>query len=274
MQTKNIEDYSDEQIKEIVDKVVIELYDRRHRFWNYAKKNIPKHHWDDLYATIVEALYKNSKATAKAYLKNQHTFLATRVLLNQWASTTSPYYKNFRLKDNNETAVLNATDEIDDRVEKEEMEIKSHLVHEALQHLPLSFYEDQLIRMYYIERTHVSKIAKLHNISTNTVYANIVKVTDKLKQGIMHYLTTNRWDSEYQEIHYDNVVIPREKHNRTIIWMTADNEIRAEFKNIHEAAQHTGKKIGYLYTKLAPKAPKQTFKDGSYLVYGKRKGEL
>lgn len=263
---------ADQKIK--IDGVVIEMHDRRHKYWNYYKKNIPHRHWDDLWCEVILALYKNPDATCKAIDNKQHVFLATRITLNLWASTTSPYYKKFRLKDNDEIAVNNAANESsEDLKDKQEMEIKNQLIYEALQNLPLSFYEDQLIRMYYIDRVHVTKIAAMHGISTNTVYANIVKVTDKLKQGIHHYLITSTWDdAEYHDIEYPSVNKPRTNNNRKIIWREADGSIRKEFNNIHEAAKATGKTAAYLYAILSPKQLlRQRFKDQSTVEWGDKK---
>lgn len=258
--------------KQKIDEIVIELYDKRHKYYNYYKKNVPKHYWDDLFTAVVEALYKNPEATCKAIDKKQHVFLATRITINQWASTTSPFYKQFRYKDNDEAAVLNATDEFEDGMEKQEMEIKYQLVHEALRNLPLSFYEDQLIRLYYVERTHVKRIAKMHGISANTVYANIVKVTDKMKQGIAHYLRTGDWDSEYVEVDYKTK--EKRTNGRPITWYDAEGNVRAEFANINEAVQAIGKKRGYLYSKLTGNTESRYFKDKSWLEYGKKKNTL
>ena len=258
--------------KQKIDDIVVELYDKRHKYYNYYKKNVPRHYWDDLFTTVVEALYKNPEATCKAIDKKQHVFLATRITMNQWASTTSPFYKQFRYRDNDEAAVLNATEDFEDGLEKQEMEIKYQLVHEALRNLPLSFYEDQLIRMYYVERTHVKRIAKMHGISTNTVYANIVKATDKMKQGIAHYLHTGNWDSNYIEVNYD--IVQKRNNGKPIIWFTSEGSVRAEFVNINEAAVGIGKKKGYLYAKLAENDDTKYFKDGSWLEYGKKKNAL
>jgi hypothetical protein len=256
-----------EEQKKICDAIAIELYDRNHKFYNYWKKNIPKRYWDDLYAELVCALYKNPEATVKAYEKKQHVFLATRITLNMWASTTSPFYKKYRsfaVEEDTNNPISNASD--DDLAEKQELEIKQHLVYEATRHLPFTFYEDQLIKMYYIDKRAVGHIATTHGLSKNTVYANIIKVTHKIKEGIAWYLHHGNWECEFTEPPRIAEEKAMRKNHREIEWVEADGTIRMTFADINEAARVIGKKPVSLYARI--KAAR-LLKDGTLLRYKK-----
>ena len=155
----------------------------------------------------------------------------------------------------------------DDLQEKQELEIKQHLVYEATRNLPFTFYEDQLVQLYYIDKRPVGHIAMVHGLSKNTVYANIIKITNKIKEGIAWYLQNGNWECNFTEPPRLAEEKEMRRNTKSVDWFNPDGTLRQSFTHINDAAIAIGRKPVSVYSKIKTERP---LKDGSYFRYKKK----
>jgi DNA-binding CsgD family transcriptional regulator len=253
------EGMSENEIQTIWEKAIVEMTDRNHKIWNYAKKNTPRHLWDDLWQDIVIILAKNKAKLVAAYLNNQHAFFVTRIIINQAGSSTSPFYSRFRQaaqESPGEDNIVSAGDVAyhqENMERKEELELQWNLIQEALKHSNITFYEDRILRMYFEHHMIATEISRDLQISTATVYNTVHRIVEKLKSEIRFYLETGDWAKENDEV----ILACR----YPIAWIDADGDKRATFFTFNEVQRKTGLMPATVRTYLQTK---RKMKDGSW----------
>ena len=146
-------------------------------------KNITKNHelHEDLCHFSIEIMLKYDNTKMQDILNRNHAkYFFVSIVLNQWASSTSPFYKQFRKTMTNEFI---DNYEIMDEVYDEHYDMVIEMVEDMLQHE--TWYIKKLIElkkdMSYSQINELTKIPRSSLHSSVSKFKN--KVIKKLKDG-------------------------------------------------------------------------------------------
>jgi predicted transcriptional regulator len=147
---------------------------------------------DDLLHDTIVALYDSDKKKIEKLIdKNELVFWIAKIMVNQYHSKTSPFYKKYRkyYEDKNENFVLgcwndqyinNSPGRIHRIIEEDGVEKKKQLekdiekVNKKLKEI--HWFDSEVFRIYYQMNFSLNKMEKETGINRNTLYKSIVKV--------------------------------------------------------------------------------------------------
>ena len=147
--------------------------------------NIAKKKSEDLLSFVIEELYKcDQKRINEIIEKKQMTFYIARVMVNQFYSKTSRYYKKYKQYYEYHTAVINESISKyipDDQDEKVIMEQRLEWVEKELKQL--HWFDSEIFKLYYKNSHSLNSLSRATKINRNTIYHSINKVKKHLKNG-------------------------------------------------------------------------------------------
>ena len=139
--------------------------------------------YEELLHFVIEELYKCDQIRLREIIeKNQMTFYAVRVMMNQYHSKTSRYYykykKYYEYHTTQTIESLSADKSKSTKKKKEEIEVKLEWIEEKLN--DLYWFDAEVFKLYYRENFSLSEMAKATKINKNTLYKAIRNVKNYL----------------------------------------------------------------------------------------------
>ena len=139
--------------------------------------------YEELLHFVIEELYKCDQIRLKEIIeKNQMTFYAVRVMINQCHSNTSRYYykykKYYEYHTTQTIECISADKSKSTKKQKEEIEVKLEWIDEKLK--DLYWFDAEIFRVYYREGFSLNQMAKETKISRATLYKAINNVKNYL----------------------------------------------------------------------------------------------
>lgn len=143
--------------------------------------------YEELLHFVIEELYKCDQIRLKEIIeKNQMTFYAVRVMINQCHSNTSRYYykykKFYEYHTTQTIECISADKSKSTKKQKEEVEVKLEWIDEKLK--DLYWFDAEVFKLYYKESFSLSEMAKATKINKNTLYKAIRNVKNYLKNEL------------------------------------------------------------------------------------------
>jgi len=164
----------------MLDQYLINNYDKlKDMAFNVTNGNQDK---DDLLSFVIEELYKCDQSRLNEIIKKkQMTFYIARIMVNQYFSKTSRYYKKYKKYythyvtqiNDNITRGFFETDE--DRIKEERLV----WIEEKLQNF--NWFDAEIFKLYFRENHSLNSLSKVTKINRNTIYHSIRKVKKYLK---------------------------------------------------------------------------------------------
>ena len=160
----------------MLDKYLIENYDK---LKDIALNIAGIKEYEELLHFVIEELYKCDQIRLKEIIeKNQMTFYAVRVMMNQFHSNTSRYYykykKYYEYHTTQTIESISADKFKSTKKQKEEVEVKLDWIEEKLK--DLYWFDVEVFKLYYRENFSLSEMAKATKINKNTLYKAIRNV--------------------------------------------------------------------------------------------------
>ena len=138
---------------------------------------------EDLLSFVIEELYKcDEKRINEIIEKNQMTFYIARIMVNQFHSKTSRYYKKYKQYYNYHVTEINdsITKSIPDNTkEQEEKENKIQWIESELKNL--HWFDAEIFKIYYKNSHSLNSLSRATKINRNTIYHSINRVKKHLK---------------------------------------------------------------------------------------------
>tara|TARA_B100000902_G_C27203249_1_gene860198 strand:+ start:288 stop:794 length:507 start_codon:yes stop_codon:yes gene_type:complete len=160
----------------MLDKYLIENYNK---LKDIALNIAGIKEYEELLHFVIEELYKCDQIRLKEIIeKNQMTFYAVRVMMNQFHSNTSRYYykykKYYEYHTTQTIESISADKFKSTKKQKEEVEVKLDWIEEKLK--DLYWFDAEVFKLYYRESFSLSEMAKATKINKNTLYKAIRNV--------------------------------------------------------------------------------------------------
>tara|TARA_R100001443_G_scaffold114684_1_gene131022 strand:- start:582 stop:1091 length:510 start_codon:yes stop_codon:yes gene_type:complete len=164
----------------MLDKYLIENYDK---LKDIALNIAGIKEYEELLHFVIEELYKCDQIRLREIIeKNQMTFYAIRVMMNQYHSKTSRYYykykKYYEYHATQTIESISADKSKSNKKKKEEIEVKLDWIEEKLK--DLYWFDAEVFKLYYRENFSLSEMAKATKINKNTLYKAIRNVKNYL----------------------------------------------------------------------------------------------
>jgi DNA-directed RNA polymerase specialized sigma24 family protein len=139
--------------------------------------------YEELLHFVIEELYKCDQIRLREIIeKNQMTFYAVRVMMNQFHSNTSRYYykykKYYEYHTTQTIECISADKSKSTKKQKEDVEVKLEWIEEKLK--DLYWFDAEVFKLYYRESFSLSEMAKATKINKNTLYKAIRNVKNYL----------------------------------------------------------------------------------------------
>ena len=143
--------------------------------------------YEELLHFVIEELYKCDQIRLREIIeKNQMTFYAVRVMINQCHSNTSRYYykykKYYEYHTTQTIECISADKSKSTKKQKEEIEVKLEWIDEKLK--DLYWFDSEVFKLYYRKNFSLSEMAKATKINKNTLYKAIRNVKNYLKNEL------------------------------------------------------------------------------------------
>ena len=164
----------------MLDEYLIKNYDR---LKDVALNIAGIKEYEELLHFVIEELYKCDQIRLREIIeKNQMTFYAIRVMMNQYHSKTSRYYykykKYYEYHATQTIESISADKSKSNKKKKEEIEVKLDWIEEKLK--DLYWFDAEVFKLYYRENFSLSEMAKATKINKNTLYKAIRNVKNYL----------------------------------------------------------------------------------------------
>jgi len=164
----------------MLDEYLIKNYDR---LKDVALNIAGIKEYEELLHFVIEELYKCDQIRLREIIeKNQMTFYAVRVMMNQYHSKTSRYYykykKYYEYHATQTIECISADKSKSNKKKKEEIEVKLDWIEEKLK--DLYWFDAEVFKLYYRENFSLSEMAKATKINKNTLYKAIRNVKNYL----------------------------------------------------------------------------------------------
>ena len=164
----------------MLDEYLIKNYDR---LKDVALNIAGIKEYEELLHFVIEELYKCDQIRLREIIeKNQMTFYAVRVMMNQYHSKTSRYYykykKFYEYHSTQTIECISADKSKSTKKKKEEIEVKLDWIQEKLK--DLYWFDAEVFKLYYRENFSLSEMAKATKINKNTLYKAIRNVKNYL----------------------------------------------------------------------------------------------
>mgnify|MGYP003649401392 CR=1 FL=1 len=138
--------------------------------------------YEDLFSFVIEELYKCNKKKIESIIKKKEmTFYIAKIMINQYNSKTSRYYKKYKKYNSYMVSTLNegirkniTTEEYDIEKEKKLQWIDDKLI-------KCHWFDAQVFKIYYKEKHSLNSLSKATKISRATIYKSIKRITKYLK---------------------------------------------------------------------------------------------
>ena len=168
----------------MLDEYLIKNYDR---LKDIALNIAGIKEYEELLHFVIEELYKCDQIRLREIIeKNQMTFYAVRVMMNQFHSNTSRYYykykKYYEYHTTQTIEALSPDKSKSTKKQKEEIEVKLEWIEEKLK--DLYWFDAEVFKLYYRESFSLSEMAKATKINKNTLYKAIRNVKNYLKNEL------------------------------------------------------------------------------------------
>ena len=137
---------------------------------------------DDLFSFVIEELYKCDQEKINQIIKkNQMTFYIARVMVNQYFSKTSRYFKKY--KKYYQLNVCEINDEItENHIETNEAQIKEDRLNWIEEQLKqFRWFDAEIFKIYFKENHSLNSLSKATKINRNTLHHSINKIKNYLK---------------------------------------------------------------------------------------------
>jgi DNA-directed RNA polymerase specialized sigma subunit len=131
------------------------------------------------------ALTKDEQRTIDMYNRNELKYYFCRIVSIQVNSTTSPFYYQTALIVDSKATIQN--EHIEYYIGEDKSQItpsKSDIAKEMIKDKITDWFSLTLMRMYFFEDKTYREISEEINIPTSTIYANIRKSINKVKENI------------------------------------------------------------------------------------------
>jgi predicted DNA-binding protein YlxM (UPF0122 family) len=168
----------------MLDEYLIENYDK---LKDIALNIAGIKEYEELLHFVIEELYKCDQIRLREIIeKNQMTFYAVRVMINQCHSNTSRYYykykKYYEYHTTQTIECISADKSKSTKKQKEEIEVKLEWIEEKLK--DLYWFDAEVFKLYYRKNFSLSEMAKATKINKNTLYKAIRNVKNYLKNEL------------------------------------------------------------------------------------------
>ena len=164
----------------MLDEYLIQNYDRlKDMAYNVCGGNQDK---DDLLSFVIEQLYESDqKKINKIIKKNQLTFYIARVMINQYYSKTSPFYKTYKRYYELAVTEINndITKTVSDNKDKEKSKEYIEKINKVLDNC--HWFDRQIFKLYYMKDHSLNSLSAVTKINRNTIYHTINRVKKFLK---------------------------------------------------------------------------------------------
>ena len=136
---------------------------------------------EDLLHFVIEELYKcDNKRLEEIIKKKQMTFYVARIMVNQYYSKTSRYFKKY--KKYCQFCVSEINNNITESIEENEAEKKEQKLNWIEEKLKdLHWFDSTLFKIYYADNHSLNSLSEVTKINRNTIYHSINKVKKYLK---------------------------------------------------------------------------------------------
>lgn len=146
---------------------------------------------DDLLHETVEIVYKiDPKKITKLINDEKLIFFIVRIMINQFHSSTSPYYYKYKkyykhVNMNYNTSILwtehwlNNIEQTDNIKEKIKTEEQLEKIEKQLKEY--NWFDAEVFRVYYLLNHSLNTLSKETGINRNTLYKSITNIKNKLK---------------------------------------------------------------------------------------------
>ena len=141
--------------------------------------------YEDLLHETIIALYNADENKIKDIIKQKKlTFYIVRIMLNQYQSSTSPYYKKYRKQYNEkqlkEFYIYTKAPLTKEKIKQlEEQEDRLQWIEEKLKHL--SWFDVEVFKIYYKENYSLNTMSKATKINRSTLGKSIRYIKNYLK---------------------------------------------------------------------------------------------
>ena len=147
---------------------------------------------DDLLHETIEILYTkiDPKKITNLIKDEKLIFFIVRIMINQFHSSTSPYYYKYKkyykhVNGNYNTSILWAEHwltniaEEDGIEQKKEIEVMLQKIDDQLKNF--NWFDAEVFKVYYLLSHSLNTLAKDTGINRNTLYKSIINIKNKLK---------------------------------------------------------------------------------------------
>jgi len=138
---------------------------------------------DDLLSVVVEELYKSDQKKINTLIKKQQlTFYISRIMLNQYYSRNSTYFRVYKkYYDYSVTEINNnITSDITNDDEEEKKKYYIDKIKKTLE--KCHWFDSQIFKLYYTKDHSLNSLSAETKINRNTIYHTINKVKKILKK--------------------------------------------------------------------------------------------
>lgn len=162
------------------NQIIEELYNSR-EFNDCIAKMEPEHLRDDLKAEVILILLEiDESKLIEIYSKRALNFFTARIIMNQFFSTTSPFYKKYRQE----------MSEINDRFAYEEMDMEDRATREEMEDRAMKeidnlyWYNSGIVKLY-MKHGNYRAIQEDTGIPYSSAYKTIQKSFQEIKQKVL-----------------------------------------------------------------------------------------
>jgi RNA polymerase sigma factor (sigma-70 family) len=140
---------------------------------------------NELISEIAIYYLQNSKKIEDVYNKGYFKYYFIMTVKNQFRSTTSSFYKNVRINDNNKVDETFQLEELEDEYGLEyqnDMDEKWEQSIELRKTIKMNYFESEMMRLYFDENMTYRAIAKEYGINHTLVFKTIKNVLERIKK--------------------------------------------------------------------------------------------
>ncbi len=182
-----------------ITKIARTLNDPNGIYWRYINSQVPMKWREDLQQEMMCILFANQEKLIKAYDEGWMHCLYFNIMEKQWKSGTSPFYKKYKKSnlfivipeipigvEEYETLVQGTVhlDQEEDLAFKQLREEQNNALNIALSKTHLSWYENELYKLFYLQNRSTRQIATEFEINHVGVWKAIKAIDQKIRNNL------------------------------------------------------------------------------------------
>ena len=177
--------------REKINLICNEIMAQDSPYMNYIKDNIMSGYEDDLLQEVMLILLDKPKKMIQAYDEKWLRYLFVNICSKQFFSSTSPFYKKYRVKSSEIIPEILDNGEDDFELDiKRDMEEKWEMLNTTLDKINFTWYETELMDCYFKRNLTYKKIENELGVDSVsawiTIHKCLNKIKDALPEGVEH----------------------------------------------------------------------------------------